>query len=121
MIALFESVYKTRMKIKESIAIVCPCERKADLPFSFLKNFFIVIFFWGGLSQVFICEQKLYTRVQLNKHISTGDSEVDGSESERGGFAGHPMCEFCRKPFYGDNELYLHMSTEHYTCHICQR
>ncbi|KAF3436593.1 hypothetical protein FNV43_RR23685 [Rhamnella rubrinervis] len=71
--------------------------------------------------KVFICEQKLYTRAQLNQHISTGDSEVDGSESERGGFTGHPMCEFCRTPFYGDNELYSHMSTEHYTCHICQR
>jgi len=46
---------------------------------------------------------------------------VDGSESERGGFMGHPMCEFCGNPFYGDNELYMHMSTEHYTCHICQR
>ncbi|KAF2325012.1 hypothetical protein GH714_022218 [Hevea brasiliensis] len=67
------------------------------------------------------CEQKLYTRAQLNQHISTGDSEVDGSESERGGFMGHPMCEFCKSPFYGDNELYSHMSTEHYTCHICQR
>lgn len=71
--------------------------------------------------KVFICEQKLYTRAQLQQHISTGDSEVDGSESERGGFMGHPMCEFCRTPFYGDNELYMHMSTEHYTCHICQR
>ncbi|KAI6672619.1 hypothetical protein NL676_000525 [Syzygium grande] len=71
--------------------------------------------------KVFICEQKLYSRSQLNHHISTGDSEVDGSESERGGFTGHPMCEFCRIPFYGDNELYTHMSTEHYTCFICQR
>ncbi|XP_057963110.1 uncharacterized protein LOC131154393 isoform X2 [Malania oleifera] len=71
--------------------------------------------------KIFVCEQKLYTRTQLNQHIKTGDSEVDGSESERGGFAGHPMCEFCRNPFYGDNELYMHMSTEHYTCHICQR
>ncbi|KAJ6686771.1 EBR1 [Salix purpurea] len=71
--------------------------------------------------KVFICEQKLYTRAQLNQHISTGDSEVDGSESERGGFMGHPMCEFCKTPFYGDNELYTHMSTEHYTCHLCQR
>ncbi|KAF1870002.1 hypothetical protein Lal_00017581 [Lupinus albus] len=70
---------------------------------------------------IFICEQNLYTRAQLNQHISTGDSVVDGSESERGGFMGHPMCEFCRTPFYGDNELYTHMSTEHYTCHICQR
>ncbi|KAG5231627.1 zinc finger family protein [Salix suchowensis] len=71
--------------------------------------------------KIFLCEQKLYTRAQLNQHISTGDSEVDGSESERGGFMGHPMCEFCKKPFYGDNELYTHMSTEHYTCHLCQR
>ncbi|GAB4841816.1 hypothetical protein Ancab_022551 [Ancistrocladus abbreviatus] len=71
--------------------------------------------------KVFICEQKLYTRAQLNQHISTGNSKVDGTESERGGFMGHPVCEFCRTPFYGDNELYTHMSTEHYTCHICQR
>ncbi|KAL2556466.1 RING/U-box superfamily protein [Forsythia ovata] len=71
--------------------------------------------------KVFICEQKLYTRAQLSQHIKTGDSEVDGTESERGGFMGHPVCEFCRTPFYGDNELYTHMSTEHYTCHICQR
>ncbi|KFK35408.1 hypothetical protein AALP_AA5G280800 [Arabis alpina] len=71
--------------------------------------------------KIFISEQKLYTRAQLNQHIHTGDSEVDGSESDRGGFAGHPMCEFCRNPFYGDNELYTHMSTEHYTCHLCQR
>lgn len=73
------------------------------------------------VDQMFICEQKLYSRTQLNRHISIGDSEVDGSESERGGFKGHPTCEFCQNPFYGDNELYIHMSTEHYTCHICQR
>lgn len=71
--------------------------------------------------QVFICEQKLYTRSQLQQHVRSGDSEVDGTEEERSGFAGHPMCEFCKSPFYGDNELYMHMSTEHYTCHICQR
>ncbi|XAR52740.1 hypothetical protein NMG60_11020962 [Bertholletia excelsa] len=71
--------------------------------------------------KTFICEQKLYSRAQLNQHIKTGDAEVDGNESERGGFMGHPTCEFCRNPFYGDNELYVHMSTEHYTCHLCQR
>ncbi|CAN4080659.1 unnamed protein product [Withania somnifera] len=71
--------------------------------------------------KIFICEQKLYTRAQLNQHVNSGDSEVDGTESDRGGFMGHPLCEFCRTPFYGDNELYTHMSTEHYTCHMCQR
>lgn len=59
--------------------------------------------------KVFICEQNLYSRAQLNQHICTGDSEVDGSESDRGGFMGHPMCEFCRTPFYGDNELHAHV------------
>lgn len=71
--------------------------------------------------KVFISEQKLYNRSQLRQHTSSGDSEVDGSEIERGGFIGHPLCDFCKVPFYGDNELYMHMSTEHYTCHICQR
>ncbi|KAI5021390.1 E3 ubiquitin-protein ligase ZNF598-like isoform X2 [Hordeum vulgare subsp. vulgare] len=71
--------------------------------------------------KVFICEQKLYTRAQLTQHTKTGDSEVDGSEVERSGFAGHPVCEYCKYPLYGDNELYTHMSREHYSCHICQR
>ncbi|VVA37471.1 PREDICTED: zinc [Prunus dulcis] len=74
-----------------------------------------------GSRKIFICEQKLYTKAQLDRHTETGDSEVDGSETERGGFNGHPMCDFCKNPFYGDNELYMHMSTDHYTCHMCQR
>ncbi|KAM6597708.1 hypothetical protein CsatA_008232 [Cannabis sativa] len=74
-----------------------------------------------GSRKVFICEQKLYTKAQLNQHTRSGNSEVDGSETERGGFMGHPFCEFCQTPFYEKNELYSHMSTEHYTCHICQR
>ncbi|KAL3591006.1 hypothetical protein D5086_009646 [Populus alba] len=72
-------------------------------------------------TKIFTSEQKLYNRAQLTQHVRTGDSVVDGSESERGGFTRHPICEFCQNPFYGDNELYLHMSTEHFTCHICPR
>ncbi|KAI4301669.1 hypothetical protein L6164_034922 [Bauhinia variegata] len=71
--------------------------------------------------KIFVSEQKVYTKTQLDQHIKTGNSVIDGNECERGGFMGHPMCEFCQNPFYGDNELYSHMSTEHYTCHICQR
>ncbi|KNA08799.1 hypothetical protein SOVF_159430 [Spinacia oleracea] len=71
--------------------------------------------------KVFVSEQKLYSRVQLRQHIRYGDSEVDGSENERCGFSGHPLCDFCHRSFYGDNEIHFHMSTEHYTCHICQR
>ncbi|GLJ40706.1 hypothetical protein SUGI_0841000 [Cryptomeria japonica] len=71
--------------------------------------------------KVFICEQKLYAQKQLHHHFSRGDSEVDGDERDRGGYTGHPMCNFCKKRFYGENELFQHMSTEHYTCHLCQR
>nr|XP_011462081.1 PREDICTED: LOW QUALITY PROTEIN: E3 ubiquitin-protein ligase hel2-like [Fragaria vesca subsp. vesca] len=70
--------------------------------------------------KMFVCEQKLSTRVQLRRHTSSGDSVVDGNESERGGFKGHPMCEFCKTGFYGENELFSHMSTEHYKCHLCR-
>ncbi|CAI7879206.1 unnamed protein product [Closterium sp. NIES-53] len=74
--------------------------------------------------KVFVCEQRLYTRRQLERHAATGDAEPD-REAEAsevwGGFRGHPRCEFCVKRFYGENELYQHMSVEHYTCHICQR
>uniref|UniRef100_A0ACD5VHP9 Uncharacterized protein n=1 Tax=Avena sativa TaxID=4498 RepID=A0ACD5VHP9_AVESA len=71
--------------------------------------------------KVFSCEQKLYTRSQLNKHIKNGDPDVDGSKFERRGFVGHPMCEFCKIPFYGKNELFTHVTREHFSCHICQR
>ncbi|XP_024531658.1 E3 ubiquitin-protein ligase ZNF598 isoform X2 [Selaginella moellendorffii] len=71
--------------------------------------------------KVFIQDQKLYTKPQLERHSSRGDSVVDGNEEERGGFTGHPMCAFCTRRFYSDNELYHHMSTEHFTCHLCQR
>ncbi|KAI4989571.1 hypothetical protein ZWY2020_036888 [Hordeum vulgare] len=71
--------------------------------------------------KVFICQQKLYTKDQLARHTQKGDPQVDGSEAQRSGFAGHPICEFCRRAFYGDNELYEHMNREHYSCHICQR
>ncbi|CAM0880740.1 unnamed protein product [Alopecurus aequalis] len=71
--------------------------------------------------KVFSCEQKIYTRPQLNKHIKNGDSEVDGSKVERKGFVGHPVCKFCKIIFYGDDELYTHLTREHFSCHICQR
>jgi E3 ubiquitin-protein ligase ZNF598 len=37
------------------------------------------------------------------------------------GFKGHPSCRFCRKPFYGDNELFMHMQQTHEQCFLCRR
>eukprot|EP00897_Mesotaenium_endlicherianum_P000552 jgi/Mesen1/10498/ME000083S10009 len=71
--------------------------------------------------KVFVSEQKLYDKEQLKQHCAEGNSEADGTDEERGGFKGHPSCHFCKRRFYGDNELYQHMSRDHFTCFICQR
>ncbi|VVB03580.1 unnamed protein product [Arabis nemorensis] len=70
----------------------------------------------------FVGEQKLFTKAQLNQHIRTGDSEADGSVIERAGFTGHPKCELCRNPFYGDEEVFVHIwRVSSCRCHICNR
>ncbi|KAL0459819.1 UNVERIFIED_CONTAM: hypothetical protein Slati_0609100 [Sesamum latifolium] len=67
--------------------------------------------------KVFICEQKLYTRSQLTQHINTGDSEVDGSESERGGFTGHPMQHPGQYEYYRIyDDLEMHFRRDHFLC-----
>ncbi|KFK37469.1 hypothetical protein AALP_AA4G260900 [Arabis alpina] len=68
----------------------------------------------------FVSEHKLFTKAQLNQHIRTGDSEADGNVIERAGFTGHPKCELCRNPFYGDEEVFVHISSvSNSCCHIC--
>jgi hypothetical protein len=43
--------------------------------------------------QVFISEQVLYSKSDLERHMRTGDDEGPMAES---GFKGHPICRFCR-------------------------
>lgn len=33
----------------------------------------------------------------------------------------HPLCQFCRECFFGDDELYKHMRENHEECFICKR
>ena len=40
-------------------------------------------------------------------------------ESPEGGV--HPLCQFCRECFFGDDELYAHMRERHEECFICKR
>jgi E3 ubiquitin-protein ligase ZNF598 len=62
--------------------------------------------------QSFPSEQKTYTQAEYERHLRKGDN--DGSE-------GHPSCEFCRKRFYDKTELFVHLTREHFTCHICEK
>ena len=47
--------------------------------------------------EIFPSEQKVYTRIEYERHLKTGDQ--DGSE-------GHPNCEFCRKRYYDKTALF---------------
>jgi hypothetical protein len=33
----------------------------------------------------------------------------------------HPLCEFCRDCFFGDDELFFHLRERHEDCFICKR
>ncbi|KAL9190484.1 hypothetical protein ACHAXT_007695 [Thalassiosira profunda] len=63
----------------------------------------------------FVSKLARYTPQGLKVHQSKGDGE-------RSGFAGHPLCEFCRpRRFYDIVKLHEHLNKEHYKCHICDR
>ena len=70
--------------------------------------------------KVFLSEQLLYTRTQLDKHRYGASADVDNAFGQAG-FKGHPSCKYCRKFFYDEGQLYTHMQTAHETCHICRR
>ena len=67
---------------------------------------------------MFVSEQLLYTRADLERHKRTGDTSGPLAES---GFRGHAHCRFCRRFFFGDNELFAHMQTGHEQCFLCRR
>lgn len=68
--------------------------------------------------QVFISDQMLYSKADLEKHMRTGDDAGPLAES---GFKGHPLCRFCRQRFYDGDELYKHMEGRHEHCFICRK
>ncbi|PRW56692.1 LIM domain and RING finger isoform A [Chlorella sorokiniana] len=68
--------------------------------------------------KVFISEQQVYTGRELERHMKGGD--VEGPMAAAG-FKGHPDCRFCRKRFYGENELFQHMHSAHEQCFLCKR
>lgn len=69
--------------------------------------------------KVFISEQIMYKKDKLDKHMRSGDDQ--GPMSSSSGFKGHPECRFCRRRFYGENEIFQHMHSAHEECYICKR
>ncbi|CAD7698818.1 unnamed protein product, partial [Ostreobium quekettii] len=68
--------------------------------------------------KAFVCEQLLYTKKSLDKHLRVGDEDGPMAAS---GFKGHPQCRFCHKRFFGESEQFQHNQKEHETCFLCRR
>ena len=69
--------------------------------------------------KVFTHEHELFANQELRKHERFGDDNPGAIDQS--GFKGHPECGFCRKRFYGDDELFSHCREKHERCHICDR
>lgn len=65
----------------------------------------------------FLQEQHVFTKATLKAH-NVGRNRSTGPK--RSGKDFHPMCQFCRKRFYGDAELFAHLERDHFKCHICK-
>ncbi|KAL0482552.1 hypothetical protein AKO1_014439 [Acrasis kona] len=66
--------------------------------------------------KVFLKEQKLYHNRDITNHLRFGENDA-----KHGRINGHPLCKFCNKRFYDDDQLFQHMYKRHETCHICER
>lgn len=53
---------------------------------------------------LFIPEQQLYTKSQLNAHLNAPPGSLSGAGGDK--TAGHPMCRFCNERFYDSPALY---------------
>jgi hypothetical protein len=69
----------------------------------------------------FIQEQEVFTKGALKGHnVGKSRGGPAGQKHANTGKDFHPMCQFCRKRFYGDKELYEHLERDHFKCHICK-
>lgn len=64
-------------------------------------------------NKLFPFEYSYYDNSALRKHMREGEPKT----SHRG----HPNCALCHNTFFNNDELILHMSREHFHCHLCGR
>lgn len=74
--------------------------------------------------KVFAHEHILYHPSQLPIHLPSiprrnVNKNALQDQNVEGGI--HPLCQFCRECFFGDDELFAHMREKHEECFICKR
>lgn len=67
--------------------------------------------------KVFTHEHDLFTAKSLESHMRYGDDNPGAVDQT--GFKGHPMCGFCNRRFYGEDELFVHCRERHERCRFC--
>jgi len=67
----------------------------------------------------FIQEQQVFTKKSIKAH-NVGRNRATGAKQSTGNKDFHPVCQFCKKRFYGDLELFNHLERDHFKCHICK-
>ncbi|KIO29150.1 hypothetical protein M407DRAFT_21719 [Tulasnella calospora MUT 4182] len=75
--------------------------------------------------KIFAHEHTTYTPDQLHIHLpsmrrTVGAGPRHGKQKDKE-TGSHPMCEFCRDCYYGDDELFAHMRERHEECFICKK
>ncbi|KAI0293559.1 hypothetical protein BC826DRAFT_1104999 [Russula brevipes] len=72
--------------------------------------------------KVFSHEHALYTSPQYFTHLPSAQRrQQKGVPKDQVEGGVHPLCDFCRECFFGDDELYAHMRDSHEECFICKR
>lgn len=62
--------------------------------------------------KVFPFEQVLYSKNEIKKHMLKGDPKLH--------IKPHPICEYCQKRFYSDEEILLHCEESYMKCFLCE-
>ncbi|ODN04636.1 putative zinc finger protein [Orchesella cincta] len=57
-------------------------------------------------------ERRFYSRGDLAYHKRKGDRD---DKSHRG----HPLCQFCDRRYFDQDELFKHLRKDHFFCHFC--
>ncbi|KAG8732930.1 hypothetical protein FRC11_010023 [Ceratobasidium sp. 423] len=74
--------------------------------------------------KIFAHEHTLYSPVTFSLHMpSVYTRRFSAQEKVQAALPDivHPMCQFCRECFFGDDELFKHLRENHEECFVCKR
>ncbi|KAG8968551.1 hypothetical protein FRC03_006951 [Tulasnella sp. 419] len=71
--------------------------------------------------KIFSHEHTLYATDELPLHIPSLARRGPPAKDKDKDIESHPICDFCRECFFGDDELYKHLRERHEECFVCKK